>query len=145
MRLVVICLVLGLACVCLDAIVITGWFISPIFLILCFYLAVRGTTVLSVRVALVGIALTSPLWAWFLGNALSRAAISEVTLNHKAIEAAVVGERPVRQTLGWTSRACFLVAGTNELGVTLRLRTFPFRIVDVDLKTGQVISDRGFD
>ncbi|WP_250633108.1 hypothetical protein [Pinirhizobacter soli] len=124
---------------------IAGWFISPIFLILCFYLAMRGTAVLSVRVALVGIALACPLAVWLLGNALSRAAISEVTRNHKAIEAAVVGERPVRQTLGWESRAYFYAASATELGVTLRLRTFPFHIVDIDLETGQVVSDRAFD
>jgi len=125
--------------------VIVGWFISPIFLVLCFYLAVRGTTVFFVRIALVGIALACPLGAWVLGNALSRVAISEITRNHKAIEAAVVGERPVQQTLGWESRAYFLAAGTTEMGATLRLRTFPLHVVDIDLEAGRVISDRVFD
>lgn len=145
MKLVAIFALLGLACIAIDAVMLVGWAFSVIFLFLSIYFAARSTKTAVVRGALLCLALACPLGVWFLGNALSREAISEVIRNREAIYTAVVAEHPVSPTLGWASRRHFYVAGTTEIGVTLRLRIFPFRIMDIDLETGKIVLDHAID
>ena len=146
MRLMLICCLLGVFCVALDALVLAGWLLSAVFLVLCIFLAVRSPKGRSLRLALLVLGLLAPVGVWFLGEAAASAVIADVVSRHEAIAAAASSQQPVAPAMGWLSRRYFIAAGPGEQGsMVARFRLFPFRIVDIEVTTGQVTSDRPYD